>query len=151
MPQQTLPRTNLRGANLKKSPCKLVTWLSWTSTGVFYWPPLKSMGNRLDVASIELVLCKYRNISMLWDTLYDQRYCWWGRGRGVGTPDLGSLSQVSPVMAATSVIYNRVILKSDFEEQKYRVVFLTSPPWIWLSPNPFIKSHTLTFFLQFYY
>ena len=27
----------------------------------------------------------------------------------------------------------------------YRVVFLTSP-WILLSPNPFIKSHTLTFF-----
>ena len=33
----------------------------------------------------------------------------------------------------------------------YRVFFLTGPPKIWLSPNPFMKSHTLTFFLGFYY
>ena len=27
--------------------------------------------------------------------------------------------------------------------------FFTGPPKIWLSPNPFMKSHTLTFFSDF--
>ena len=31
----------------------------------------------------------------------------------------------------------------------YRVFFFTGPPWIRLCSNPFIKSHTLTFFLGF--
>ena len=56
-----------------------------------------------------------------------------------------------PPVSLWSLVHLHVILRQSTRHVlvSYRVVFLTVPPWIWLSPSPFIKSHTLTFFSNF--